>query len=216
MKFFTKSFRALLCVVLIQQLGFAQTCPTSSITASSNTTICSGQCANLNASVTALRTTSTYTVGATPYAPFSFTAGTSIIGAIDDTWSSALNIGFNFCYFGNTFNQLKIGSNGEITFDLTVVSNTPGSEFYTINNALPNLIEHAPNTICGPYRDIDPSAYIPATVTYTTTGVAPCRRFIASWNDVPLWACNTVTPRATFQIVLYEKSNIIDMYIQNS
>jgi hypothetical protein len=70
-------------------------------------------------------------------------------------------IGFNFCYFGNTFNQLLIGSNGEITFN-TAVAN--GGENYQVTAVLPNLVEHQPNTICGAYRDIDPSVGVGSTL----------------------------------------------------
>ena len=122
MNFFTKSFRALLLVVLIQQIGFSQTCPTSSIVVSSNTTICSGSCANLTSTVTALRRTTTYSDAATPYTPFPYGVGTTAIPNVDDVWSAAIPIGFNFCFFGNTFTNLLIGSNGEITFNTAVAS----------------------------------------------------------------------------------------------
>ncbi|MES2566145.1 MAG: gliding motility-associated C-terminal domain-containing protein [Bacteroidota bacterium] len=211
MKFLPKSLQVLLLVAIIHQFGFSQTCPTSSISAGSNTTICSGQCASLAASITALRTTSTYSVAATAYTPFSYTGGATAIPNTDDVWSTAINIGFNFCYFGNTFNQVLVGSNGEVTFDITKAN---GSEDYRVNTVLPNLIEHEPNTICGGYRDIDPSVGIGSTVTYTTSGVAPCRRFIASWSTVPLYNCNGTT--TTFQVVLYETSNMIDIYLQSS
>ncbi|MBC7695450.1 MAG: hypothetical protein H7141_08410, partial [Burkholderiales bacterium] len=212
MKFFFKSFKVLLIVAFMQQVGISQTCPpTSSITAGSNTTICSGNCASLTASVSALNTSSTYSVGATAFTPQPFFGGAPAIGNIDDVWGAAINIGFNFCYFGNTFNQLVIGSNGEITFNLAAAN---GSEFFTVNTVLPNLVEHQPNTICGAYRDIDPSIGFGSTVTYYSVGVAPCRRFVANWTNVPLYSCNN--PTSTFQIVLYERSNIIDIYIQNS
>ena len=211
MKLFTKSLQVLLIVVAMQQFVFSQTCPTSSISAGTNTTICSGQCANLTASVATLSTTTSYSVAATTYSPYTFAGGAPAIGNIDDVWGNAINIGFNFCFFGNTFNQLVIGSNGEITFN-TAIAN--GAESFAVNNVLPNLIEHQPNSICGAYRDIDPSVGVGSTVTYYTAGTAPCRRFVANWTNVPLYSCNN--PTSTFQIVLYEKSNIIDVYIQNS
>jgi hypothetical protein len=213
MNFFIKSLQVLLLVILTQQVSVSQTCPTSSISAGSNTTICRGNCASLAATIATLNTTSNYSVASIPYTPFPFGVGTTAIPNVDDVWSAAIPIGFNFCYFGNTFTQLLIGSNGEITFNTAVAS---GGENYTVNNILPNLTEHQPNTICGAYRDIDPSVGIGSNVTYTTGGVAPCRRFIANWTTVPLYGagCNSIT--TTFQIVLYEKSNIIDINIQSS
>jgi hypothetical protein len=106
MKFFIKSLQVLLFVVFTQQVSISQTCPTSSISAGSNTTICRGNCASLAATIATLNTTSSYSVGSIPYAPFPFGVGTTAIPNVDDVWSSVIPIGFNFCFFGNTFNQL--------------------------------------------------------------------------------------------------------------
>lgn len=135
------------------------------------------------------------------------TAATTV--NVDDIWSPAINIGFSFCYFGNTFNQLYIGSNGEITFNVP-----PPFEAFAVTAILPNLVQHPGNTICGPYRDVNPAVGVSSNITYTTIGVAPCRIFVANWSNIPLFGCNTLT--STCQIVLYEKSNIIVVNIQNS
>jgi hypothetical protein len=50
---------------------------------------------------------------------------------IDDVWSPVVTLPFNFCFYGNNYNQCLIGSNGVLTFDL--VNNTPaelGLVFY--------------------------------------------------------------------------------------
>lgn len=213
MNFFIKSLQVLLAVVLLQQIGKSQTCISINAQAGTgaSTTICSGQCATLTSTLIPVLATTSYSVGSIPYAPLSYTNGTTAIPNIDDVWSASVNIGFNFCYFGNTFNQLLIGSNGEITFDLTAAG---GSEFRDVTSVLPNLIEHHPNTICGPYRDTDPSSGVGSTVTYFVSGVAPCRTFVANWSNVPLFSC--INPTSTYQIILYEGTNIIDVNIQNS
>ena len=36
----------------------------------------------------------------------------------DDSWSGAANIGFNFTFYGNTYNQFVMGSNGVISFNM--------------------------------------------------------------------------------------------------
>src|SRR5688572_16470166 len=174
MNIISNAFRVLLLVVISQQMGFTQT--TATITASSNTTICSGQCANLSSTVVPVNATNTYTVGSTAYTPFAFSGGTPAVGTLlDDFYSAPINIGFNFCYFGNTFNQLLISTNGEITFNLTGI----GVD-YNINNILPNTIEHRGNAICGVYRDIDPSDAA-SSVNYYVVGTAPNRAFVAYW-----------------------------------
>lgn len=216
MKLFTKAFQVLLLVVTLQQSLFSQSCPTVNAQAGTgpSTTICSGQCALLTATVVPVNATTTYSVGSITYSPYAYTGGTAVIGNVDDVWSNSINIGFNFCYFGNTFNQLLLGSNGEITFDLL---SAVSSESFLVTQTLPNTVDHPVNTICGAYRDIDPSdvSLTPQpSVNYYVSGTAPCRVFVANWSDVPLYKCQT--PTSTFQIVLHESTNIIEVFIQNS
>lgn len=216
MKLFTKAFQVVLFVVSLQHTLFSQSCPAINAQAGTgaSTTICSGQCAALTATVVPVNATSSYSVGSITYSPFAFTGGTLAIGEVDDVWSSPINIGFNFCYFGSTFNQLLLGSNGEITFDLSLAA---GPEFFSVNQTLPDITEHPVNTICGAYRDIDPSdtSMTPKpVVNYYVSGTAPCRVFVANWTNVPLYRCQT--PASTFQIVLHESTNIIEVFIENS
>lgn len=191
----------------------AQTCPSIDATAGTgaSTTICTGSCANITASVVPVNSTTSYSVSATSYSPFPFSGGTNATGGVDDVWSPAVNIGFNFCYFGNTFNQLIIGSNGEISFDLSFAA---GPENFLINSILPNVTDHPGNTICAAFRDIDPSSGATSNIAYYTTGTAPCRKFVAYWTNVPLFQCNT--PESSFQIVLHETTNIIEVFVGNS
>lgn len=193
--------------VLKQQSLTAQT----SITASSNTTICKGQCASLTATVTnPVNLTTTYSVGSIPYAPFAYSGGTALPLA-DDDWTGAINIGFNFCYFGNTFSQLSIGSNGELTFSVTPFG---AGENYQTTTVLPNLNEHRGNTICGVYKDLDNRTT--GTSGYYTTGVAPNRSFVVYWNDVPIYGLACTASLNKYQIVLHENTNYIDVNIEKS
>ncbi|MDX2172751.1 MAG: gliding motility-associated C-terminal domain-containing protein [Bacteroidota bacterium] len=202
-------------LIALPKSGFSQACVTPSINAQvgtgPTTVICLGQCANLTASVVPPQnSTTTYSVASIAYTTFPYSGGNNAFASsLDDTWSDVIDIGFNFCYFGNNFNKLVVGSNGEITFDQSV-ANTP--ESWVCSTILPNLIEHPGNTICGAYRDYNPS---PGGVIRTyTTGTAPCRAFIMYWSSVTLFGCGT--PVSSFQIVLYEGSNRIGVNIQNS
>ena len=193
--------------VLKQKTIMAQT----SITASSNTTICKGQCAVLTATVNnPVNLTTTYSVGSIPYVPFTYSGGTALPLA-DDDWTGAVNIGFNFCYFGNTFSQLSIGSNGELTFSLTPFG---AGENYQTTTVLPNLNEHRGNTICGVYKDLDNRTT--GTSGYYTTGVAPNRSFVVYWNDVPIYGLACTASLNKYQIVLHENTNYIDINIEKS
>jgi gliding motility-associated-like protein len=190
----------------------APACP--SINAGSPVTICQGACTTLTSTVVPNNQTSSYSVSAIPYAPYPLTGSSILVGA-DDVWSGTVNLGFNFCYFGNFYNQAVLGDNGELTFDL---SNSGGYDGYVLSTTLPNTTDLPGNTICATFRDMDQglggNSYI------QTLGVFPCRELVMSWVNVPLFdkgsgICDG-TPNSTVQLVLYENTNYIDVYIQNS
>ncbi|HVA98334.1 MAG TPA: hypothetical protein VNG53_05520, partial [Bacteroidia bacterium] len=158
----------------------APACP--SVNVGNDTTVCSGSCVTLNATLVTSKQTTSYSVAAIPYVPYSYTAGASVLVSTDDIWSNVENIGFNFCYFGNTFSQFVIGANGQITFDLSSAS---GYDGWQNTVSLPSTTDMPGNTISCPFRDIDPA--IPATgesVTYQMYGSSPCRELVVSWNNV--------------------------------
>jgi hypothetical protein len=63
----------------------------------------------------------------------------------------------------------------------------------------------------GPWQDWNPG--IGGQIRYQTQGTAPCRRLVVSWTNVPFFSCTTTI--GTFQIVIYESSNIIETHITN-
>ncbi len=46
-------------------------------------------------------------------------------------------------------------------------------------------------------------------------GTAPKRRFIASYNDMPYFGSSCTAPRATHQMVLYEGTGVVEVYIKD-
>ena len=44
--------------------------------------------------------TTTYDVTSIPYAPFPYIGGTTVSVDTDDVWSPAIDLPFNFCFFG--------------------------------------------------------------------------------------------------------------------
>src|SRR4051812_40765010 len=81
----------------------AQFCPSINTTAAPTAPLCQGNCAVLNASVVPVNATNTYSIQSIPYTPFAYTGGTGVSVGTDDVWSPVINLGFNFCYFGNTY-----------------------------------------------------------------------------------------------------------------
>jgi gliding motility-associated-like protein len=182
-------------------------CP---INAGIDQTICAPNCANLVGTFVPGNQTTAYTISTVPYAPDPFTAGTNLpLG--DDQWSSIIPLPFTFCYYGVAYNQCIVGSNGCLSFTTVGPMNTPlGYCQWPIGTAVPNGAGSPQNTIMTPWQDL----YLPAggSLKYTTYGSTPCRRFVVSWNAVPMYACNATL--CTQQIVLYETTNIIDNFIQ--
>src|SRR6185437_991728 len=202
-----------LCCVRLK--GFSQGAPACpNVTTAPTQTICGGQSATLSSTLVTSYATTSYSVSSIPYTPYPY-AGTAINVGTDDVWSPAQNLLFPFCFFGNTYTQCVIGANGHITFDLTYAG---GYDSYAVNTPLPSTANMPANTINAVFRDIDPA--LGGNTYYLTGGTSPCRYVVISWSNIPLYdkgagICNG-TPNSTFQMVLYENTNFIDVYIDNS
>jgi hypothetical protein len=170
-------------------------------------------CVDLEASYLQLGDTSSYTVESIPYVPpYQYSCLQNPVSVnIDDVWSPVINLPFDFCFYGNTFNSCIMGSNGMISFDVTEASGQSG---YAFSNNLPSLLGALfPNTIYGVYHDIDPSkgGTVGWELITLNTG---CRALVASWDNIPLFSavCNSIL--YTGMIVLYEDTNVIEVYIK--
>jgi len=182
--------------------AFAQT-PTITINPGNDTTLCAGQVMQLNATVSGTGPgTTDYTIENIAFAPETVGGNSIFLG--DDENSSALPIGFTFCFFNNQYTQFHIGANGFITF-----SNPAGwSPFNTV--AIPTTGNFPKNCIFAAWQDWNPmTGGVP--IRYQTVGVAPNRKLIVSFVNVPLFQCNTAL--GTFQIVIHEGTNIIENHI---
>jgi len=183
-------------------------CP---ISAGPDQTICAPNCATMTGTFVATALPGTganaYLQSTIPYAPDPFNVGTAI-ALTDDAWSQVINIPFPFCFYGNTYTQCLIGSNGVVTFNLGTAG---GYCTWPIPNTnVPTAVGGTPtNCIMGPWQDLNLS--VGGQIRYTTYGVAPCRRFVVSWFQVPMYSCGTPL---TQQIILYETTNVIDNFIQ--
>lgn len=177
------------------------------------TTCGASTCTTLEATYKNLGDTTNYTVESIPYAPpyqFGCLANSVSIN-VDDVWSGLVSIPFNFCYYGNTYNQMLIGSNGVVSFNTT--NNTPGGYnnwAFSTNLPSPSLFL---NTIFGAYHDIDPS--VGGEVGWElVTMPSGCRAMIIGWSDVPMFSTTCNNLLYTGMIVLYENTNIIEVYIK--
>lgn len=160
-----------------------------------------------------------YTVTSIPYNPLPYDSGIAVVSPLDDMWGSLLGIGFDFNFFGHDYQTLVVGTNSILAFDSTLVGQscnwnlTPGGD-----SILPTPVLYT-KSIMFPYQDVDVS--LGGTVRHQVFGAPPNRKFVVSFLDVPYYDsqntlsnCNATSPY-TGQVILYEGSNNIEMYIQH-
>jgi gliding motility-associated-like protein len=173
-------------------------------------------CVNLTASYTDSKDTTSYSVFSTTYAPpFPFTGGTQVSVDTDDVWSGDLTIPFKFCFYGVPYTSLNIGSNGVVTFNTHAAdSNCP----WAFTAQIPDTNFPILNAIYAPYQDINPgvtTAPAQPNINYQVLGLAPCRVFVINFSNVAQFSCGVNVGLQTSQLVLYETSNAIDIYIKD-
>ncbi|MXO34719.1 T9SS type B sorting domain-containing protein [Apibacter sp. B3889] len=142
-----------------------------------------------------------------------FTKGTPVStgnsnGKNDDVFGNdIIDIGFKFCFYGKSYNQIIVSDNGVVSFDLSqknkecpyiISGNNP-------NSGLPK------NSIFGVYHDMNNTT--PSKVKVAYEGKAPYRKFIINFDNLKQYGPDRIY--SSSQIVLYETFNIIDIYVGN-
>lgn len=197
-----------------------------------NPLICNiGECVNLTAIPTPVPSTTSYEVSSIPYcpqAPFNDPSFIQFPLTADDTYSPVFNLPFNFCFYGNNFSSVQIGDNGVISFGTNYIPNSSNQNAYSqtmqfSNPAFPNNGTQGAdspfrNMICGVYQDTNSAIFPPAgtirSVNYQLIGVYPCRKLIVNFN-LGQFNCGYNNGEQSSQIVLYEISNIVEVYVKN-
>ena len=207
-------------ILLTNSLGAFSQNPATTFTIPNRTILlpCGTSCTPISVQVPHIKQTNTYVMTNPAYQPFAYVTPTgTVVSAIyvDDTWSQAISLPFSFCYYGNSFSSVLMGSNSALTFDISRGGQGSGYSISSTTGAIPNSI-YAPNMIFGPYHDIDPSDPSPnKKIEWRIEGSAPKRRFIASYNDIPYFGSSCTAPRATHQMVIYESTGIVEVYVQD-
>ncbi len=174
---------------------------------------CSTPCTNLTATPFHTGAPTTYAVSSIPHAPpvaYNAAGGTAVSVNTDDVWSPIVNLPFNFCFYGVNYTTVNIGSNGAIQFGPAAGG---GFHPWSFSASCPSAALSPAGDVFGVYHDTDP-AY-GGTIKWYLLGTAPCRIFVVSYNNLPHFssACNT-NKFTTSMIVLYETTNVIDVYVQ--
>lgn len=153
---------------------------------------------------------SDYTVTSIPHQVYVATSAVQFTA--DDTYSAVIPLTFDFTHFGNTYNQVVIGTNGEIVFNTSLAG---GYSPWSFNTTIPNVNFLVKNAVLGCYSDMNNNSYngsTTGTITYSVVGNAPYRRFVVLFDNQPAFSCG-VSKITTFQMVLYETLNTVDVQI---
>ncbi|MBS1777458.1 MAG: gliding motility-associated C-terminal domain-containing protein [Bacteroidetes bacterium] len=178
---------------------------------------CGVNCLNLSATLSNISNSTSYTLDSSlPYSGhYAYTGGsTTGIPIIDDKFSSLINLPFSFCFYGVNYSQIVISTNGHISFDVTKANQT---SYWGVSPTIPTSTTssygtyYEPPSILPAFHDL----YNPVggVINYFTSGTAPTRKFIVNWSQVPQYSCTTTY--STFQLVLYEGTNVIEFYLQD-
>jgi hypothetical protein len=139
----------------------------------------------------------------------SFTYSTAGLYIADDMWSSPISLPFSFSFYGNSYSQCIISTNGSIGFNMTYANwwSSWWNWIYTQPNIWPADIR---NTFGGPWIDL----YLPisGTCRYATVGTAPNRIFVVEFCNASYWWC-WYTYYFSGQMLLYEGSNVLETHI---
>ena len=165
--------------------------------------VCPGQTIAMTTVVTAGDCNSMYAISTIPFAPISG-SGTAVVLA-DNQITGFLPLGFSFPFFCNSFDSIRISSNGFLSFNSLSTDGCCSGQFLP-NTAQPNGV------IAGCWTNLNPS--MPGnSIDYRTIGTAPNRQFIVNFNDVPIRDFfNNRTGTCKQQYVLNESTGIIDIH----
>ena len=155
---------------------------------------------------------------------FDYNAGYPIGANSDDQWLVPVELPFPLTFFGNIYTTIYQNSDGVISFD----PHAPGSHSeWNTGNYIP-----APNPPYAytPYRytnsayllyeDVNPNSNMcmqNGSVRTEKSGQFPCRAYVVNYNNIGLFSCCSqgTDMYNTYQMVLYEGSGVIDVYIKH-
>ncbi len=131
------------------------------------------------------------------------TTGT-FISLADDHVSGAIPLGFNFDFYGTTYSQAYVSSNGFLTFNSGSYNGCCSGPFLPYSSSDPS------NLIAGFWNDLNNPQ---GNIRYQTTGTAGSQQFIVGFYDVPNFYDG---PKVTFEMILREGNNNIELQYGNA
>lgn len=168
-----------------------------------------GNCVALTANYPSFKQTDNYAVSSISYTPYTVVNPTVIRDDLDDSFSGKINLPFKFCFYGQVYDHLVIGSNGMISFDIDQANQPNPANF---SEALPN--QNLPKeAIFGVFHDMVFSESNGSEINYAVIGTAPYRKFVVNFRNGRISGCDSEA--SSSQIVLSEGSNNIEIFVEN-
>ena len=131
--------------------------------------------------------------------------------AYDDAGWSGIPIGFPFDYFGTTFTDLNVGTNGTVTFGTYVAADVELFFFDpwpSVNNPANSIAVIATDMR---FNTVDAAG---AEIRYWTEGVTPNRVFVLEYLNVPGWS-GTVGNQWV-QLHLFETTGVVEIHAEEA
>lgn len=172
--------------------------PTITATASP-ATICASGTSTLTATV--LPSSSNYQVNAIPFVAPTMTSPTA--GPSGDDVAGSATLPFSFTYFGASYSTIFMCTNGFVNFS---ASSTlyPSATLPAAGGPPAAIFSHWGDRWIG----------TPGSITYSTEGSAPNRRFIVKFNQGS--NCCSFADLYTTYIILYETTNVIELMVDHA
>lgn len=133
----------------------------------------------------------------------------SEVSLTDDIWSGVIDIGFNFEFYGNSYNQCIIGSNCLVSFDLSKAGSYCSWQIEGAGPMPSTNLPDAQNSFMPAYQDINPN--LGGQILYQTIGVAPNRKFIVLYLDLYFFSCDQICNYIA--LILNEGSNVLESHL---
>jgi gliding motility-associated-like protein len=142
---------------------------------------------------------------------------------IDDKYGDVVDLPFPISFYGRTYDQIVIGTNGDIIFETSVAGEYDAWSI-SATELIPNhTLPYWSSTgslsfasIMGAYHDIYMSSTYMisnSAFKYKTVGSAPNRKFIVIYDVVPQFSCTTTY--SSQEIVFNENDFSIEVHIKN-
>jgi hypothetical protein len=138
-----------------------------------------------------------------------YTTEATSLATLDDRYSEVIPIGFDFDFYGNNHNELLICTNGYVNFNLNLADTYSPWSF---NSPISQLNSEFQNSIFACFHDLDNSDQV-GSLTYAIVGIAPFRKFVVLYENQPHFSFNCNEYFSSFQLILYETFNFIDVQI---